>query len=626
MCGIAGIITLETDESLAHRLDLMVKAQAHRGPDGEGRWLGEVGRMGVAVGHSRLAIIDLSEGGAQPYVSRDGRYVLTYNGEIYNYRELREELVREGVEFQTESDTEVLFHALIRWDEGALPKLNGMWAFALLDSKRGTMLLSRDRFGIKPLYLYRGKRGLLFASEIKALLAGTRERFQPNLKVVARYLNQALLDAQSDTFFTGIEALPPGHFLKVNLAAGYPFKFVPRRYWSLPEQDSFTGTEDERIETVRETFVDAVRLRLRSDVAVGVLLSGGVDSSSIAAAMHRILGSRADLRLLSAVSDDPRFDEQPFINRMGAHLGCQVTKVPLRFGPQECFDLLGQVVYANDEPVGSLSNVAHYLLMREAKRFGVTVVLSGQGADEILCGYRKFLGFYLESLVRTGHPLKATGVFLGFLRQRTTLSQLSLSEAKRYLPAMRRLSGPDIRGSALRECEFALNVGLNGENLITRQARDVESFSVPALLHYEDRMSMAWSREIRVPFLDYRLVNMLLPLEPAWKLRQGWTKWIFRKAMEPYLPPEVAWRKDKQGFVNPQSEWFKRELRDEVRNFLAGEWLTARAGLIDQAAMRARYERYCRQPAVSGVLGFKDIFNPICLEIWARRFADHISH
>jgi len=388
----------------------------------------------------------------------------------------------------------------------------------------------------------------------------------------------------------------------------------------MPEQSSLNGDLRRDADTLGETFFDAVRIRLRSDVPVGVLLSGGVDSSSIAAAMRHALGQSANLHAMSATSDHPEFDEKPFVERMAGHLKCPVHYVELRREPAEWFRLLNEVIFFNDEPIGSFSTVAHYLLMQQARELGITVILSGQGADELLCGYAKFVGFYIRDLLGSGRLPSAARVLFGFWKRRTVLSQFELSEAKRYLPALMRAREIDIRGPLLKEQDFRLDVGLGGAHLPERQREDLYRLSVPGLVHYEDRSSMAFAREIRLPFLDYRLAGMLVPLAPELKLREGWTKWIFRKAMEPYLPASIVWRKDKQGFINPQSEWLKHELRGQVRELLSGEMLIARQGLIDQAALGRRYAMYCSQPQDRGLISFKDIFNPIVLELWMRRF------
>jgi|SRR5579875_118675 len=620
MCGIAGIVSAEAREDMAAQLDAMIAAQRHRGPDGEGNWFGRVGDFTLALGHARLAILDLSDAGKQPMLLPDRRGLIVFNGEIYNYLELRAELEAHGVAFRTRTDTEVLLWALHVWGEAALGKLNGMWALAWLDFRTGRLMLSRDRFGIKPLYYFREQRNLWFASEIKGILAAVRRRFPINGAAAGRFLMQSLLDTQPETFFEGIEALPAGHSVVFELNQDGQNAVRTVAYWEPPRNDTAEDTEEERIEAVRETFFDAVRIRLRSDVPVGVLLSGGVDSSSIAAAMRQLLGPIADLRLLSATSDNHDYDERPFTEIMARHLGCPVSFVTLERSPQQWWELLGDVIYANDEPVGGFSTAAHYLLMQEAKQLGVTVILSGQGADELLCGYRKFLGFRLQELLALGSPLRAAQLFTGFLRNRTVLNQFEFGEAKRYMGGLFAWGGADIRGPRLMNDGFLLDNGLGGRSLVERQLEDVERFSVPALVHYEDRCSMAWAREIRLPFLDYRLVNLLLPANPDLKLRDGWTKWIFRKAMEPFLPSAIAWRKDKQHFLNPQSQWLRRELQPAVSELLGGDLLIADAGLVNRDALRRRYYAYCRQRILSGRVSFNDVFNSIALELWARRF------
>ena len=620
MCGIAGIVSVGRDSPLDASLTKMVRIQSHRGPDGQGCWFGRVGPTQVALGSVRLAIQDLTDAGRQPMASPSGRQVLVYNGEVYNYLELRRQLERLGIEFRSRCDTEVVLHALKVWGQGAFERFNGMWGLAWFDEDTGELLLSRDRLGIKPLYWHRSNGELMFASEIKSILAGSSRRFPVNHAVVGRYLLQSQVDAQQQTFFEGIDALPAGSCARFDLRS--PANLTPslHRYWSPPLEQIHPNGAAPPFEAVRETFMDSVRLRLRSDVPVGVLLSGGLDSSSIAAATQLATGRGADLHMLSIVSDEPRYSEEPFIDRMAAHLGSAAHTSRVRITAEEAFGLLDRVTWFNDEPLGGLANVAHYLLMQRARDLGVTVILSGQGGDELLCGYLKYWGFYLQSLCQRGQWLAALKVFSDLARQGTTIRQFRVSEAKRYLPRMLRPQEVDIRGRRLKEVHSLLHVGLGGAGVVERQLADLCRFSVPALLHWEDRMSMALAREIRVPYLDYRLVTMLLPLAPEWKLREGWSKWIFRKAMEPYLPEEIAWRKDKQGFVIPQSEWLKKELQSRVHALLSSELLTSTCGLVNQVALQRRYAAYCRQPRDRGSIDFRDVFNPIALELWMRRF------
>jgi asparagine synthase (glutamine-hydrolysing) len=625
MCGIAGIVSATGDEGFRLALGRMMRIQQHRGPDGEGSWSGSVGGFQVGLAHNRLAILDLSEAGHQPMFLPDGSQALIYNGEIYNYKELRSELEAEGVRFRSQCDTEVVLWALATWGESAIAKFNGMWAFAWLDLRTGRLLLSRDRFGIKPLYTYRAKNALFFASEIKAILAGSAERFAINPVVAGRFIEQNILDAQTETFFSGIEALPVGQNFVYDLNGGASLAARRYSYWSPASEVIGNGNLARHIDEIRETFVDAVRIRLRSDVPVGVLLSGGLDSSSIAAVMRRLLGRDADLHVMAATSSDPRFDEKPFIDQMARHIECPVHWVKLGSDLTQSFQLLSDVIYSNDEPIGSFATVAHYLLMEEAKRLGITVILSGQGADELLCGYLKFTGFYLQQLVRQGRLAAAGRLLASFARRGTMLRQFEFSEARLLYVSLSRSVGIDIRGPRLRETASPLRTGLGKGGLLERQRADLYQFSLPWLTHYEDRSSMASSREIRLPFLDHRLVNLLLPLDPQWKLRDGWTKWIFRQAMKDWLPPPIVWRRDKQGFITPLGEWLKHELRPAVERLLREDLLIAQSGLVDRDALAKRYQAYCAQPPLRGTYSRKDVFNPISLELWARRFEAQLS-
>jgi asparagine synthase (glutamine-hydrolysing) len=580
--------------------------------------------INIGLGLDRLKILDLSDAANQPMLSPDGRYVLVFNGEIYNYLELRAELSASGVNFRTGGDTEVLLHALILWGSAAFSRLNGMWALALLDRTSGKVTLSRDRFGIKPLYTYKDEQGLFIASEIKAILDVARRKFRVTAEVANAFLSQNLLCAGTTTFFEGIDEFPAGHWAEVVIDEIGNSPLQPCRYWTAPTVPTSDLSEDSLIDLVRTTFIDSVKLRLRSDVPVGVLLSGGTDSSAIAAALHYLNPARDDISLISAVGTDGAGDE-PFIDLMAGHLNRKVEKVKLDYAPSEALSLISEASWFNDEPVGSFSTVAHFLLMKRAGDLSVTVLLTGQGADEILCGYKKYLAFHAQALLSSGRWLAAAKVLRAFHEKGTVLSQMDYREAKRYLPRWLRFPELDIRGPALSDLKNSIPVGLNGHGVIGRQVVDLERLSVPALVHYEDRMSMAAAREIRLPFLDYRLVSLLLPLSVEDKLRDGWTKWIFRRAMETLLPKEIAWRKDKQHFIVPQTHWFESELRENVLTLLADEWLTERLGLIDRRNLRARYDAYLRQPSKNGRLSFKDIFAPIALELWARQYEKYLS-
>lgn len=624
MCGIAGIITHKSDVK-----DVLLRSrnvQVHRGPDAQNIVQYKVGEWTVGFAHQRLSILDLSPAGNQPMTCRDFSGSLIFNGEIYNYLELRDGLEKEGLHFNSNSDTEVMLVALHHWAEkAALNKFNGMWAFAWLDPNNRRLILSRDRVGIKPLYYCFSEGSLYFASEIKTILAMVPHKFFLNEQVIGEFIIQSQLETSTETMFRGIYQIPAAHFAVIDLVNS-SLTLQPQQFWQIPlDQPPVVRSDDDLIEELRALFTDAVRLRLRSDVPVGVLLSGGIDSSAIACAMRRLTDNKNYLNLLSMVSNDQRFDESPFIDIVANYLGLDVNKLDFDVLPSAALDYLWTVSWHNDEPVAGFSNIGHYLLMEHAKRFGVPVIMSGQGSDELLCGYMKYIGFYLQSLICGGHFLQAARVCQSFIRQETILYKYFFQEAKRYLPNCLKIPELDIRGKRL-ENYTPLSIGLvRGMTVQHRQALDVQRFSVPTLVHYEDRMSMAWSREIRLPFLDFRLIELLLPLAMQSKLRNGWTKYIFRKAMEPWMPNEIVWRKDKRGFVNPENEWLKHELKEKVTEILTDDCLIYKYELVNKAKLLAKFEDYCRQSYARGIIGFKDIFNPLSAEIWLRRYASHIN-
>ncbi len=627
MCGIAGIIRLSKQteaNEIKKSIRKMIDIQAHRGPFDEGEWITDIGNYCLAVGHCRLSIIDLSHAGHQPMVSSCGQYILTYNGELYNYLELRIELQKKGYSFHTNTDTEVVLQGLIHWGEKAFEHFNGMWALALIDLKKRKLLLSRDRFGEKPLYYYGNKNAFYFSSEIKAICEASRDSFVPNAAVVARFLGQSLLNAQDETFFKGINQVPAASYMVVSLSGSQSLELdAPKYYWSYLRSGLSNLKEDELVEEISSIFIDSVRIRLRSDVPVGVLLSGGLDSSAIASAMLQS-NPGGKINILSVVSDDPKYDEQLYIDIMARHLGQEVHKIRLNPDPGDAFQLLNKAIWHNDEPVGGFSAVAHMLLMEKAKELGITVILSGQGGDELLCGYLKYQGFYLKSLLRSLRIMKFGKAFADILKPPSAyFSDFKLSDAKRYLPISLQRHPDEVFGEAFRNIHWVLDIGLGNGSLQERQALDMQRFSVPSLTHYEDRMSMAFSREMRLPFLDHRLAELLLPLEPELKLRSGWTKWIFRKSMSGLLPQSIAWRTDKKGFSNPAGEWLKGEWRESVREIFSEKMKTEELGLINRSKLQKLFLEYCE--GKNRWLSEKDIFNPLSLEIWARQYQSHLA-
>jgi asparagine synthase (glutamine-hydrolysing) len=624
MCGLFGVVSgAPIDPGL---LEAAEAIQRHRGPDAQRIERLQVGGWHVGLAHQRLAILDLSSAGIQPMLSPSGRSLIAYNGEVYNYVELRQELEARGVRFRTHTDTEVIAAACEEYGVAdALTRLNGMWAFVWIDLINKKVVLARDRFGVKPLYLYVRDGMLAFASELKTLVRALRLSCPVNVRAVATFLRALQQDTCDETFFAGVTKLPAGHFAVLD-AAGGPLQPRLSRYWSLGTDTGAVPSEAEAIEQTRALLSDAVRLRLRSDVPVGLLLSGGLDSSAIAALAVERLGNGGNLTFISAVSDDPATDESRYIRAVARHLHRPVQEVRLEFPQADLLPLIGRVTEQCDEPLSGFSCVAQNLLMQRAREQGVTVLLSGQGADEAFCGYRKYAAFQLQSLVRSGKWPQAARLFGGFLRQRTLFNQFNLADARRYLPAALAPRLPDVGGEALAGVELlSPPLGSRGD-VRERQRLDIEKLSIPALTHWEDRNSMAWSREVRNPFLDYRLVQFGVALPMALKIAHGWSKYALRRALAPSLPPSVVWRREKRGFTTPEARMLRNELRAGVQELLGPSAEMVRRGLVDPARARERFAAFLGTArAGRRAVASRDIFQLVSLELWLRAFRENLS-
>jgi asparagine synthase (glutamine-hydrolysing) len=611
MCGIFGAVRREGfyEREAFERFQGLTDLVRYRGPDDSGyltlsfenKGVDGAQAFNVFLGHRRLSIIDLSSAGHQPMTDGKGRWII-YNGEILNYLELRTELQEAGHCFKTETDTEVILHVYGEYGESGFEKLNGMWAFAIADLPGKRVILSRDRFSMKPLYLLELKNDFYFASEIKQLLPLLPKReVQP--EVMGAFLSQGLVDHTTDTFFRGISKVPAKTNFVICLNTG---RTHTQQYWDYTAPGP--QNVDDPVETFRQLFVDSVRIRLRSDVKVGVLLSGGLDSSAIATVVHGLAGGK--LESYSVVSNDRQYSEEKYIDAL-----CQATGIKnqkLLFQIPDVLEALERVVYHSDEPFASFSAIAHFKILEKIKQeTDVTVLLSGQGGDETLLGYSKFFFFYIRELIANGQYPKAFAQFFWSILRRTVVRQFRLGEAKRYLPsawgnghrqAFIRLSGAH---EPIWKC--------NG--LRDRQIADLDRYSVPVLTHYEDRNPMAHSLELRHPFLDHRLVNFLLNLPAEWKIRNGWTKYVMRESL-PELPRAIRWRRDKQGFILPEELWLKRDLSQLIQKTFRKSAL-AELGILDDREFLHYYEQF--QQGKSNIW-YTDISRTVIAEAWAKQF------
>ncbi|MGB7787740.1 asparagine synthase (glutamine-hydrolyzing) [Methanoregula sp.] len=601
MCGIAGQYCLDGTAPDARLLAEMSRRLAHRGPDSEGTRIN--GNIGLV--YRRLAIIDLSDEGSQPMTNEDGTLWLVFNGEIYNYIELREELVMKGHRFHSKSDSEVILHAYEEWGTACLERFNGMWAFAIWDGKQKRLFCARDRLGIKPFYYTRTGSSFLFASEIKALLAHPDVGKCPDDGTLGTYLAWGVLDHSGRTMFKEISQLEPAHAMVVTAAGPEPF-----RYWDVNVNPAIRSTIPDEVASSRLLAIlrDATRLHLRSDVAIGTCLSGGIDSSTLTVLINTLIRDEAPAsagarqKTFSAVFSDNRFDESRYINEIVTATGVDAYRVEPT--PHQLWDDIDQLVYMQDEPFGSLSIYAQYCVMRLAKEH-VKVVLDGQGADELLAGYLAYQGSYTGMLLRSFRWGTAITEITGSLRHHREF----------FRSAFRQLMERKTRRNLLK-CTAEKIPRYNG-NLDNVLYRELTCTNLPALLHYEDRNSMAFSIESRVPFLDYRFVEYVASLPLNQKIRSGITKTVLRRAIKGIVPETIRCRMDKMGFVTPEEVWMREDLRPFVLNILSSDSFHGRPYWDAVAVVRNYLAFLDRKSAYS-----PEIWRIICAELWLRKFFD----
>jgi asparagine synthase (glutamine-hydrolysing) len=613
-----------------------IELVAHRGPDGQGWRVFDTVQGPLALGHRRLSIIDLSDAATQPMGSADGRYWVTYNGEIYNYIELREELAAAGHRFVTSSDTEVLLAAYTHWGEAALDRLVGMFAFVLWDNHSQTVFAARDRFAIKPLYFHTNSHGVAFASEIKQLVALPNFSARLNLARAYDFLSAGIMDHTVETMFDAVGQLQGGECVRLNLRNWRPGQELPvRRWYGIVEPGTLDMGEREASEQFRELLAQSVRLHLRSDVPVGSCLSGGLDSSSIVCLMARELASvsqDAHVHCVSACYDVKAVDERPYMEMVVE----RTNSTPHWCYPKvdEAFALAERITWHQDEPYGSTSIFAQWCVFEEARRAGLKVMLDGQGADEQLAGYHGCFPYYFANLIRQ----RRFATLLRAMSERHAWHNVSFwDQVQSFLMP---LAPPWLARWLRRERQaLAQYDWLNGEGLRPQLARSAfetarerigrppienvgdlcvvltQSSNLAMLLHWEDRNSMAHGIEARVPFLDHRLVEFTLALGDRHKLVGGDTKRVLRRAMSDILPARVRTRRDKLGFTTPEEVWFRGQLREAV---LGGVEDTLRRyrGLMNESGVRA----HVASMLDGGRPVDFSIWRIINLGIWGRKF------
>lgn len=585
MCGISGIVNRKgkiESESEIRRMNQLIE---HRGPDGDGIYC----YNNVAFGHRRLAILDLSDLGKQP-MHWGEKYTIIFNGEVYNYIEIREVLLAEGYTFKSESDTEVILAAYDLWGKDCVSRFNGMWSFAILDKEKSTLFCSRDRFGIKPFYYTLSEETFRFGSEIKQLIS---ERPVINLPVALDFIISAMEEATDETFFKGIVKLTPGHNLVYDLEKD---TYTIEAFYSLPDKAPETKNPDS-IGNYISLLEESVKLRMRSDVRVGTCLSGGLDSSTVAALASRNYNYQEQFYAIHAKSEEAATDESSYAGMVSEHLKLNLkTVVP---GYSDFESSMNDVIYTQEEPFGSPSVFMQYFVFKEARKNNCIVMLDGQGGDETLLGYER----YYPALIRS----------LGFFQKPKALlnskknSRLSMLEAIKYmlyfgnyksrLNRVKRRAG-FIRPAYLEnyQSEALRKVSDSYSDIRKMQKVELTRSQLPHLLRYEDKNSMKHSVEARLPFIDYRVVEFALNMENEAKIHDGWTKYVLRKGMSGLLPKEITWRKNKLGFNAPENLWLEKhaaEMHKVIRESAILNAIADRSKLdLNQLDKRMRWRIY----------------------------------
>jgi asparagine synthase (glutamine-hydrolysing) len=581
VCGIIGVLT-DSTRPYTKEVKASLALLTHRGPDGEGVWSRRSsGPPFVAFGHRRLAIIDLSDAAAQPMSSDDGSLHITYNGEIYNYVELMSELQSAGHRFRSRSDTEVILRAYEQWGESCLDRFNGMFSFAIWDERKRELFAARDRFGEKPFhYSWNPKSGFFaFASEIKALLALPEVEAAIDDRALYRFVAFQELAGSEQTLWRGVKRLPHAHYLKLQWT-GSRFDLAIQRYWDIDLERVENLSLTEAAARFRELFADSVRLRLRSDVPVGTSLSGGLDSSAVVCQIHA-LGSAGGQKTFSARMEDPALDEGRHIKTVLAQTGVEGHEVwP---SADELERVFSKLCYHLEEPFLSTSQFAQHLVMRLAAENDVTVLLDGQGADELLAGYKPYFAARYADMAEKRQFAGLWREWRGFSARHNRAFPLSTRmmfarAAPRAYGLLRRDSTNGQRPHILwREMaswwnrewleafahEKPSELPPSGRDRLTRKLyQDAMRGELQELLRYGDRNSMAFSREIRQPFLDHRMAEFLFALPPEHKLFRGETKVVMREAVRDLIPQSVAQRQDKLGYQAPLASWLDGPLEE----------------------------------------------------------------
>jgi asparagine synthase (glutamine-hydrolysing) len=614
MCGICGIIRFDENKAKASDLTLMMQKQKHRGPNDESIFIDK----NIGFGFVRLSIIDLSLAGRQPMHDKSGRYTLIFNGEIYNYIELREDLIAKGISFESKTDTEVLLNMYIVYGEECLNKLNGMFAFAIYDSVSGEVFAARDRFGVKPFYYFQDDKQFIFASEIPSILAVYNKKNKENKQAIFDYLAFNRTDQNESTFFEDIFKLQHGHYLTIKNK-----QIAIKNWYDLAKKIDIKSAD---INEYQKLLTDAVSIRMRSDVPVGVCLSGGLDSSSITSILTNNLNFK-EIHTFSAIYEKgDRADESAFINLYKDSLHNMHFITPTF---ESLLDDLNQFIKIHAEPIPSTGPYAQYCVMKLAKN-DVTVTLDGQGADEALGGYHYFFGFYFKDLLQSFKIVKLLTEIFYYLKVHKSL--YGIKTFIYFLMPEKIKTKLRINERGYIETDFVNNILKQGKSNITNNLYASKNLKEALLNHFEfklehllkwnDRNSMAFSIESRTPFLDYRLVEYTLSVKSDAIINKGFTKSILRESLKGILPEKIRVRTDKVGFATPQDEWFRTEQFQLLINEIINSESFHNRGFINSEKVKDLYTKHLNNEINIA----KDIWKWVHLELWFREFIDKNQH
>ncbi|MBD8872849.1 asparagine synthase (glutamine-hydrolyzing) [Rhodanobacter sp. DHB23] len=582
MCGLIGA-AVDSGTGLTDRMQAGLDALRHRGPNHQDALRFEYSGKELWLGHTRLSIIDLASAADQPMYSDDGRYVLVFNGEIYNYIELRDELRALGVQFRTASDTEVLLNAWVKWGESCLGRLDGMFAFAVFDKIAGTLVCARDPFGIKPFFYSTIGGAFYFASELPAVLDLLPSRPGPDLQRAYDYLVHGDYDSSERTFVDGVSQLMPAHLLSLDVATCKITSM--RRWWSPNIEQTSKLSFAEATDVVRDIFLRNIRRQLRSDVPLGAALSGGIDSSAVVCAMRHV---EPDLPIhtFSFVASNAGLSEERWVDIVNEHVGATAHKVSA--DAEELARDIDDLVRMQGEPFGSTSIYAQYRVFKLARESGITVTLDGQGADELLAGYNGYSGYRMLSLLSRGkgiHALRFARAWsqwpgrsyrqTAFDLFRETFSDRAYAGVRRWTgrqvtpkwidAAMLRAAGVRMSEDRYRDRDVAAD-----RRVIGHLRSSLQNRGLPGLLRHGDRNSMRFSIESRVPFLTSEFCEFLYAQPEQYLISEsGETKSVFRAAMRGIVPDEILDRKDKVGFATPERAWLQ-SIFPVLRTWLGG--------------------------------------------------------